>query len=78
MPRLIFAFLLLVASSAFADDQPMTPEQMSSYIGILFKDRVDKQLEIDRLKIQIEDLKRASDARAAEVDAYWKRWTGIK
>ena len=79
MKKILLAATIAAASlPARADDGPMTPDQMQTYIGILFQDRASAQLQIDRLKLQIEDLKRASDARAAEVDAYWKRWTGIK
>lgn len=73
--------LSFVAITAMAQDQSMTPQQQQDYIGILFSDRVQQLIAIDKLKIQVEDLKRqlaAEQAHQAAVDKYWKDWVGDK
>ncbi len=88
--RTLGAAVLLIAAllapiAARADDPPMTPQQMETYLGVLFGDRASQQLQIDRLRLQVEDLRREEDemrraaaAHDAAVDRYWREYTGLR
>lgn len=75
---------LLAAGAALAqspaDRQGMTPEKQLDYIGILYQDRAQLELQHDRDRLEREDLERelaAARQKVRDVDDYWKRWTGV-
>lgn len=80
--KVLLAALILVPSLAMAQEpeSPMTPQQSQDYIGILFSDRIQQLIVSDKLKIQVEELKRQLDRAKIhdeQVDLYWKKYTGL-
>lgn len=80
---LFFALGIMLARAQ--DQQPLTPSQSQSYIAILLGDRIAYIKQIDDLRLQLEDQRRAAAAREqvmaahdAAVDDYWRRYVGLK
>jgi hypothetical protein len=76
--RLLIAAALMIAALATATAQPVDPQQLADYIAMLLNDRAQQMHQLDALRLQLEQQKRACADHDAAVDAYWRAYTGLK
>ena len=75
--RAISLALIIIAFPRLATAQELTPAQLSAYVAILKQDRAASAEQIDLLRLAIQEQRKAFAEHEAEVDAYWKRYTGL-